>query len=73
MSKLGSYGKKHARFQDTKPYMWPEEDESSWHGVRPLGTSTFGCAGLRVKVDEASNITSVSPYIQTFDFYLKND
>lgn len=48
------------QFTNTNPYIRPEADENSWHGIRFLGAGSFGCAGLWVHVDEANNITDVS-------------
>ncbi|KAI4635872.1 hypothetical protein J4E83_000826 [Alternaria metachromatica] len=41
---------------DTEPRMPPPNDNSRWHGIKLLGSGSYGAAGLWAEADAANNI-----------------
>jgi len=44
---------------DTEPRMPPPNDNSRWHGIKLLGSGSYGAAGLWAEADAANNIRDV--------------
>jgi len=44
---------------DTGPRMPPPNDNSRWHGIKLLGSGSYGAAGLWAEADAANNIRDV--------------